>query len=529
MILGIRSVARMPVAPYWRWVFLAALLCCFLIKPALSWAIATLIQPAAASATPSAEISNSTTAEAPITSSQAGDLISLDFQDIELRAVLQLLADFKGLNLVASDAVQGRLTLHLNQVPWQQALDIVLDLKGLGLRRRGNVLMIAPIAEFSAQEQLKLAVQQQRESLMPLVSALIRIRYAKAADLAEVLRSASEHLATPNRGSVSVDQRTNALLVQDTPQRLQQLRALVRELDQPMRQVSIEARVVIANDNFARELGVRFGATGSIGNTGGQELLVGGGVPGHLGNSSALDKGGFMGDYDPRFYQIPSANAGPYRGSGVPLQPVNSTIQLPAGSGSEALMVNLPAPNATSAINLLLGKVGSHLVQLELSAMQMEGRGEIVSTPRVVTSDQAPARIEVGQQIPYATVSQNGTNTEFKDATLRLDVTPHITPDGRILMDLLINKDAPNYAARDASGLPIDRRSIETSVLVNDGETLVLGGVFEHGRSLNRGQVPLLGDIPGIGRLFRSTQRSQYNQELLIFVTPTILESTDGS
>lgn len=459
----------------------------------------------------------------------ADDLISLDFQDIELRAVLQLLADFRGLNLVTTDAVQGRLTLHLNQVPWQQALEIVLDLEGLGLRRRGNVLMIAPIAEFSAQEQLKLAARQQRESLAPLASELIHIRYAKAADLAEVLRSASEHLSTPSRGSVSVDQRTNALLVQDTPQRLRELRRLVHELDQPMRQVSIEARVVIANDNFARELGVRLGATGSIGNTGGQELLVGGGVPGHLGNTSALNKGGFMGDYDPRFYQVPAANAGPYRGSGVPLQPSNATIQLPAGSSSEALMVNLPAPHATSAINLLLGKVGSHLVQLELSAMQMEGRGEIISTPRVVTSDQAPARIEVGQQIPYATVSQNGTNTEFKDATLRLDVTPHITPDGRILMDLLINKDAPNYAARDASGLPIDRRSIETSVLVNDGETLVLGGVFEHGRSLSRGQVPLLGDIPGLGRLFRSTQRSQYNQELLIFVTPTILNSASGT
>ncbi len=455
----------------------------------------------------------------------SGDRLSLNFQDIEVRAVLQLLADFTGLNLVASDTVRGNITLRLKNVPWDQALDIILKTKGLSMRQTGNVIMVAPTQEIAAQEKLELESKMQIEELAPLRSEFIQVNYAKAASLAGLLDSENNSMLTPDRGSVSVDARTNTLLVQDTAARLEEIRRLVNRLDVPVRQVMIESRVVIANNDFARDLGVRFGVTGSTGATGSNELLVAGGQPGHLGGTAEINKGPFLGAYDPAFYQVPSPDAGPFRGSGQPLVPYNSAIEIPAGSGNEALMVNLPAPTPSGAINFLLGKVGSHLIQLELSAMQREGRGEVISSPRVVTSDQHQAVIKVGQEIPYQEATGEGnTSVSFKEALLKLEVTPHITPDDRIIMDLSVNKDNPDFT-RDVLGVPpIDTRSVETSVLVDNGETVVLGGVYEREKTFQREQVPWLGDLPVVGNLFKTTQRQDNNEELLIFVTPKILK-----
>ena len=462
----------------------------------------------------------------------SGDRLSLNFQDIEVRAVLQLLADFTGLNLVASDTVRGNITLRLKNVPWDQALDIILKTKGLSMRQTGNVVMVAPTQEIAAQEKLEMESKIQIEELAPLRSEFIQVNYAKAASFAALLKSEDNNLMTPDRGSVTVDERTNTLLVQDTAAKLEEVRRLVNRLDIPVRQVMIESQVVIANDDFARDLGVRFGLTGSMGATGSNELLIGGGQPGYLGGTAEVDKGPFMGAYNSQFYQDPSAGAGPYRGSGVPLEPYNSSIEIPAGSGNEALFVNLPAPTPSGAINFLLGKVGSYLLQLELSAMQREGRGELVSAPRVVTSDQNQAVIKVGQEIPYQEQTGGaggGTAVAFKEAVLKLEVTPHITPDDRIIMDLKVNKDNPDFT-RDVLGVPpVDTRSVETSVLVDNGETVVLGGVYEREKTFQREQVPWLGDLPVVGNLFKTTQRSDNNEELLIFVTPKILKNVQAN
>ena len=442
----------------------------------------------------------------------SGDRLSLNFQDIEVRAVLQLLADFTGLNLVASDTVRGNITLRLKNVPWDQALDIILKTKGLSMRQTGNVIMVAPTQEIAAQEKLELESKIQIEELAPLRSEFIQVNYAKAAKLASLLKSEDNNLMTPDRGSVTVDDRTNTLLVQDTSAKLEEVRRLVTRLDIPVRQVMIESRVVIANNDFARDLGVRFGLSGSMGASGSNELNVAGAQPGNVGI------------YD--FYK------GPFGGTledvdGVPtIVPFNSGLEVPAGSGNEGLMVNLPAATPSGAVSFLLGKVGSYLLQLELSAMQREGRGEVVSAPRVVTSDQSPARIKVGQEIPYQESSQTSTTNTvaFKEAVLALEVTPHITPDDRIIMDLKVNKDNPDWTREVAGTPPVDTRSVETSVLVDNGETVVLGGVYEREKTFNREQVPWLGDLPVVGNLFKTTARQDNNSELLIFVTPKILK-----
>ncbi|MBK1707567.1 MULTISPECIES: type IV pilus secretin PilQ [Marichromatium] len=430
-----------------------------------------------------------------------GERLSLNFQDIEVRAVLQVLADFTDLNLVASDTVTGNITLRLKNVPWDQALDIILKTKGLSMRRTGNVIMVAPTEEIASQEELEMRSMQKIEELAPLRSEFIQVNYAKAADLARLLKSEENQLLTKDRGNVTVDERTNTLLVQDTAARLEDIRGIVTRLDVPVRQVMIESRVVIAESNFARDLGVRFGLSTSFGAAGGNEVMIAGAQPGTL-EIGGFDKGPFGLNVD---------TGSPYN-SGIIDEDDNQT-----------LMVDLAAPNPSGAVNFLIGKVGSYLLQLELSAMQQEGRGEIISSPRVITSDQHQATIKVGQQIPYQTVSQNGTQTQFKDAVLQLDVTPHITPDDRVIMDLLVNKDAPNYTNETDSGIAIDTRSVETSVLVDNGETVVLGGVYERTRGFKKEQVPWLGDIPVVGRLFKQELREDNNSELLIFVTPKIL------
>ncbi|MCB1773457.1 MAG: type IV pilus secretin PilQ [Gammaproteobacteria bacterium] len=423
-----------------------------------------------------------------------GDRLSLNFQDIEVRAVLQLLADFTGLNMVVSDTVDGRITLRLKNVPWDQAMDIILKTKGLSMRRNDNVILVAPTEEIAAREKLELESQQQIEELAPLRSELIEINYAKASSLAELLKSEENNLIS-ERGSVSIDERTNTLLVQDTAAKLNEIRALVSELDVPIRQVLIESRIVIANNDFARDIGVKLGISGA-GTKNTRTGVVGGGIAGDL-DASAI--------------------AGPFITTG--------------GGDNENLLVNLPQTLATGsggALNMVLGKMGSYLLRLELSAMQQEGKGEIVSSPRLITSDQNTAVIKQGVEIPYQEASSSGaTSTSFKEAVLSLEVTPHITPDDRVIMDLKVNKDSPDFSRAGPFNIPpVDTRSLETSVLVENGETVVLGGIYEQTRTDTKNSVPFFGDLPGIGWAFKQKQTQDQSRELLIFVTPKILKDT---
>ena len=441
----------------------------------------------------------------------SGDRLTLNFQDIEVRAVLQLLADFTGLNLVASDSVKGNVTLRLKNVPWDQALDIILKSKGLTMRQKGNVIMIGPTEEVMAREEQELAATQKIEELVPLRTENIQINYAKATDIAKLLASQQMQVAKvsgslqqgdaqaeeeetqargllSSRGSVTADERTNTLLIQDTADKLEQVRLLVARLDVPMRQVMIESRVVIASDNFARELGVRFGANRlQVNENKGNFNEIYGGRPGTLEGTD-------------------------YWGTTV--------------DGTVPLIVDLPAANPSSAINFLIGKIGSYLLQLELTAMQQEGRGEIISNPRVITSDKQKAEIEVGQQVPIVTPgTQNEPPTvKYQDATLKLTVTPHITPDNRILMALKVTKNEADEALKVDGNPYINKRAVETNVLVDNGETVVLGGVFERSRFTSKEQVPWLGNLPIVGNLFKNDARKETNNELLIFVTPRILQ-----
>jgi type IV pilus assembly protein PilQ len=435
-----------------------------------------------------------------------GERLTLNFQDLETRAVLQLIADFSGLNIVVSDTVQGSVTLRLQNVPWDQALDIVMTTKGLDMRRNGNVIIVAPAEEIAAREQADLEAQQALQTLEPLRSEFIQVNYAKAAELAELIRGGSAGGMTSGliseRGSVAIDVRTNTLLVSDTARSLENIRRLVTTLDIPVRQVSIETRVVIVNDDYSRELGVRFGATvvkdnsgdGIISMTGtseGSDTIVG----------SALDN----------------------------LQQTGQPFPVTVGPIDQRYNVNLPV--ATPAGSFALAILDSdYLVDLELSALQAEGQGRIVSTPRVIATNQREARIEQGVEIPYQESSSSGaTTTQFKEAVLSLTVTPQITPDDRIIMDLLVTKDSVGEVVPSATGgfVPsIDTRSVTTTVVVNDGETVVLGGIYETELRETVNKVPVLGDIPGLGYLFRSKSNVNNNAELLIFVTPKIIRES---
>ncbi|VAX10401.1 Type IV pilus biogenesis protein PilQ [hydrothermal vent metagenome] len=428
-----------------------------------------------------------------------GDRLSFNFQEIEVRSVLQLLADFTGLNMVTSDTVSGNVTLRLKNVPWDQALDIILKTKGLSMRQTDNVILVAPTEEMAAREKLELESERQVEELAPLRSEFIQINYAKAADLAALLKTEGNNLLS-ERGSITTDVRTNTLLIQDTAKKLEDVNRLIQTLDIPVRQVLIESRIVIANDDFAKDIGVRFGFNRAT-RLDGNELLIGGGQPGHLASLAA--------------------DSGPWLNYG------DASIEIPAGSGNEALMVNLPASAPSGAVNFLLGKLGSYLLQLELSAMQTEGRGEIVSSPRVITSDQKKASIKQGVEIPYQEASSSGATTvSFKEAVLQLDVTPHITPDDRIIMDLTVNKDSPDFS-REVRGVPpVDTRSVQTTVLVENGETVVLGGVFERAKTYSKERVPFFGDLPYVGFMFKQEAEQDTNNELLIFVTPKILRDS---
>jgi type IV pilus assembly protein PilQ len=432
-----------------------------------------------------------------------GERLSLNFQDIEVRAVLQLLADFTDLNIVASDTVTGHITLRLKDVPWDQALDIILQIKGLGKRQEGNVLWVAPLAEIAAREKQELQAMKEREQLAPLRTEYIQINYAKASEIAALLK-AKENSLLSDRGAVSVDPRTNTLLVQDTADKLEEIRRLVARLDIPVRQVMVDSRIVIANDTFARDLGVQLGVTAT--QTTDNKFLV------TTGNTT-----GTSGIIDEAINNI--------RNTGQPY-PVTPPV-LP----ENRFNVNLPAtPQTGTAGSIAFGILGAnYLLDLQLSALQSEGKGEVLSNPKVVTADSQMAVIKQGTEIPYQEAASSGaTTTSFKDAVLELDVTPHITPDDRIAMKLKVSKDSVGQFVPSgfAGGFvpSIDTRSVETNVLVDNGETVVLGGIFEDTRSTSNHHIPLLGDIPLFGHLFRQDDTLHNKDQLLIFVTPRIIK-----
>jgi type IV pilus assembly protein PilQ len=429
-----------------------------------------------------------------------GERLTLNFQDIETRAVLQLLADTSGQNMVISDTVGGNVTLRLQNVPWDQALDVVMRTKGLDMRQEGNVMFIAPAAEIAARERELLSARQQVQELAPLRTDYLQINYAKASDLASLIKSNAGGSLLSERGSVAIDERTNTLLLQDTSERLGDIRRLVSTLDIPVRQVQIEARIVIVNDDFSRALGVRFGATAAF-DHGGSD---GGGIVG--ANNFVTEDDDFV---------ISRASPDP-----------RGTPGFAQGDPSDRYMVNLPVANPAGRIAMTLLD-SDYLVDLELSAAQAEGRGEIISSPRLVTANQREATIEQGVEIPYQESSSSGaTTTSFKKAVLSLKVTPQITPDNRVILDLTVAKDSVGQLVASATGgfVPsIDTREITTQVLVNDGQTVVLGGILETEQRDAEAKVPLLGDVPVLGYLFKSRTRTDNKDELLIFVTPRIL------
>lgn len=418
----------------------------------------------------------------------SGEELSLNFQDIEVRSVLQLLADFTDLNIVVSDSVSGKLTLRLKNVPWDQALDIILRTKGLDKRHSGNVVMVAPTGEIAAQETAEREAAQKAIELEPLRTEFVQVNYAKATEVAAILKSDSGGLLS-DRGSVTIDDRTNTILVNDTSDVLGKVRTLVTRLDIPVRQVLIESRIVIATDDFNREMGVRFGVTRDTTNGDGE----GGAITGNSNGVASLLSGGDL--------------------------------------GLDRFNVNLPSINQAGSIGLAFAKLPfGTLLELELSAMQAEGRGEVISSPRVITANQREAYIEQGVEIPYLEASSSGAaSISFRKAVLGLKVKPQITPDERIIMDLTVNKDTVGevFGAGDTRVPSIDTREVNTQVLVANGETVVLGGIYEQTIIQQRDQVPFFGDLPLIGKLFQYNSSEDDKTELLVFVTPKIVN--DGT
>ena len=430
-----------------------------------------------------------------------GERLTLNFQDIETRAVLQLLADASGQNIVVSDSVSGNVTLRLQNVPWDQALDIVLRTKGLDKRRQDNVIIVAPQAELASREKAELAARKDVQELAPLRSEYLQVNYAKAQDMAALIKTQTNSLLS-TRGSVAVDDRTNTLLLQDTADRLADVRRLVATLDIPVRQVLIEARIVIVNNDFERSLGARFGltnyqkygSTGLVTTTGtaaGTDLAIG----------SALTNVASTGSIYP--------------------------VSVPTGSSAtNRYNVNLPVTSAAGTI--ALGILGNNfIVDLELSAAQAETQANIISSPRVITANQKEAIIEQGVEIPYQQSASSGATTiQFKKAVLSLKVKPQITPDNRIILDLDVKDDAVGTVVVTSGGVnvpSIDTREITTQVLVNDGQTVVLGGILSTTQREDDTKVPYLGDLPVLGHLFKNTIHKDDKDELMIFITPKIV------
>ncbi|NVN82232.1 MULTISPECIES: type IV pilus secretin PilQ [unclassified Vibrio] len=417
-----------------------------------------------------------------------GKLISINFQDIPVRNVLQLIADYNDFNLVVSDSVAGSLTLRLDGVPWQQVLDIILQVKGLDKRVDGNVILVAPKAELDLREQQALEKSRLEEELGELKSEIIKINFAKATDIADMIGGEGAVSMLSDRGSITIDERTNSLLIRELEENIAVIRGIIESLDIPVKQVQIEARIVTVTEGNLDELGVRWGVSSTNGS-----FTVGGSIEGN--HPSQIT---------------------PYDDDGG-----NSVID-------DYLNVNLGAtsPNASS-IAFQVAKLGSDtLLDLELSALQQESKAEIISSPRLITTNKKPAYIEQGTEIPYLESSSSGaTSVAFKKAVLSLKVTPQITPDNRLVLDLSVTQDRPGQVVKTGTGeaVAIDTQRIGTQVLVNNGETVVLGGIFQHSVSSTVDKVPVLGDLPLLGALFRRSYENVGKSELLIFVTPKVV------
>jgi type IV pilus assembly protein PilQ len=466
-----------------------------------------------------------------------GDRLSLNFQDIEVRSVLQLIADFTSLNLVASDTVTGSITLRLDKVPWDQALEIVLKAKGLDKRQEGNVLMVAPAAEIAEQERLQVEANKQLQELAPLETAFVRIKYADAAEIFELFTAdysqsgqpggATEGNATTSilseRGSAIVDERTNTIILTDTEEKINEFKRLISEIDVPIKQVLIEARIVIANTDFKKELGVTWGLAGLDKLSGGQFSSASGDRSlGFSGRRSGLTPG--AGVVETFTYQADEVEVddGP---DGLPFtaDDITTVTQNYDFGLGDSLAVDLGVSNPTGSFSLGY-LTDNFLIDLELSALESDGYGEIVSQPKVLTGDKQQAVIKSGTEIAYQKATSSGaTSIEFKEAVLQLEVTPQITPDNRIIMDLLVSQDS--VGAFTPTGEPsIDITQIETQALVGDGQTLVLGGIFQTEEVKGTEKVPMLGDIPFLGKLFRNDLRNIEKREILIFITPKIID-----
>lgn len=420
-----------------------------------------------------------------------GEKLSLNFQDIEVRSVLQLIADFTDLNLVASDTVSGRITLRLKNVPWDQALELILKTKGLDKRQVGNVLLVAPAAEIAAREKLELENQKQISELAPLRTEHLQVRYASAAEIYALFGGTDGASILSDRGSAIVDERTNAIILTDTADNLENFREIVAQLDIPVRQVLIEARIVTATSNFSEELGIRWG---------------GGVIDRTNGGDNAIRIGGSL-DTLTELQDVFVDGAG--------------DITSPAD-----LIVDLGVTSAdASTFGIGVSQFGDYILDLELSALATDGHAEVVARPKVITADKSAAKIESGVEIPFQEASSSGaTSVSFKEAVLSLEVTPQITPDERIIMDLKVNQDTVGQVF---AGVPsINTNEITTQVLVDNGQTIVLGGIFQTDRNTTVTKTPFLGDLPYVGRLFRRTLENDNKQELLIFITPRVIQDS---
>ncbi|TVO34342.1 type IV pilus secretin PilQ family protein [Vibrio algivorus] len=439
--------------------------------------------------------SKSVTAKQKTALDKENKVISINFQDIPVRNVLQLIADYNGFNLVVSDSVTGNLTLRLDGVPWQQVLDIILQVKGLDKRVEGNVVLVAPKAELDAQQKQRLEQARMEEELGDLSSELIQVNFAKASDIAGLIGGEGELSMLSSRGNITVDERTNSLLIRDLPNNIDIIKGIVESLDIPVKQVQIEARIVTVNEGNMQDLGVRWGIAETNGS-----FSAGGSIESNVGQIGISDGG-----------------------SGIDFAGGDNKVGI-----EDFLNVNLAATSSNaSSIAFQVAKLGSDtLLDLELSALQAESKAEIISSPRLITTNKQPAYIEQGTEIPYLEASSSGaTSVSFKKAVLSLKVTPQITPDNRLVLDLSVTQDRPGSVVKtgDGEAVAIDTQRIGTQVLVDNGETVVLGGIYQHSVQTSVDKVPLLGDIPYLGALFRRSYENYGKSELLIFVTPKVV------
>lgn len=433
------------------------------------------------------KVENPTSSDDSLLNNHKNKPISINFQDISVRHVLQLIADYNDFNLVVSDSVEGNLTLRLDAVPWQQVLDIILKAKQLDKRVEGNVVLVAPKVEFDAQKKKSLEQAKMASELADLSSIIVPVSYAKASDIAELFIGDSEVTMLSQRGSITVDERTNSLLLRDLPESIDVIKEIIKTLDVPIKQVQIEARIVTINEGHLDELGVRWGVTNINGST-----TIGGSIENNLATIGLYDGGK----------------------SGLPVD--------------DFLNVNLGLVNpAASSVAFQVAKLGSNLLlDLELSALQAESKAEIISSPRLITTNKKSAYIEQGTEIPYLEASSGGAaSVSFRKAVLSLMVTPQITPDNRLVLDLIVTQDRPGQVVKTGTGeaVAIDTQRIGTQVLVDNGETVVLGGIYQHSLSNSVEKVPLLGDLPLLGALFRRSSENIGKKELLIFVTPKVV------